>query len=378
MATTVLGLMSGTSADGVDGVLVKFWGNTQRPSWRLLSSAHHPYPVDLQQRIVAAGQGKPLPAAAWLQLEQEITKAQAVCARAADPKNCAQLVGCHGQTLWHQPPHLQLLGSSWQSLNAAALAEMLQKPVVSNFRAGDLARGGQGAPLVPSTDQALLPAIGGWRAVLNLGGIANVTLLPPAHGPDQTKPLRGWDCGPANSLIDLAVQFFSAGARSYDQDGSWALEGKVQEELLQQWLKEPYLQKTPPKSTGRELYGRQDLEARLSSLRKAGIEAAADAIATLTAFSAAAIAADLDRGIKPLELLISGGGCRNKALMLQLRNRCHGVWVRPLAELGIGHQEREALAFALLAWWQQRGVAAGMPSVTGAKRCGILGQLVRP
>jgi anhydro-N-acetylmuramic acid kinase len=255
---------------------------------------------------------------------------------------------------------------------------MLQKPVVSNFRAGDLARGGQGAPLVPSTDQALLPAVGGWRAVLNLGGIANVTLLPPAHGPDQTKPLRGWDCGPANSLIDLAVQFFSAGARSYDQDGSWALEGKVQEELLQQWLKEPYLQKTPPKSTGRELYGRQDLEARLSSLRKAGIEAAADAIATLTAFSAAAIAADLDRGIKPLELLISGGGCRNKALMLQLRNRCHGVWVRPLAELGIGHQEREALAFALLAWWQQRGFAAGMPSVTGAKRCGILGQLVRP
>ena len=378
MATTVLGLMSGTSADGVDGVLVKFWGNTQRPSWRLLSSAHHPYPVDLQQRIVAAGQGKPLPAAAWLQLEQEITKAQAVCARAADPKNCAQLVGCHGQTLWHQPPHLQLLGSSWQSLNAAALAEMLQKPVVSNFRAGDLARGGQGAPLVPSTDQALLPAIGGWRAVLNLGGIANVTLLPPAHGPDQTKPLRGWDCGPANSLIDLAVQFFSAGARNYDQDGSWALEGKVQEELLQQWLKEPYLQKTPPKSTGRELYGRQDLEARLSSLRKAGIEAAADAIATLTAFSAAAIAADLDRGIKPLELLTSGGGCRNKALMLQLRNRCHGVWVRPLAELGIGHQEREALAFALLAWWQQRGFAAGIPSVTGAKRCGILGQLVRP
>ena len=378
MATTVLGLMSGTSADGVDGVLVKFWGNTQRPSWRLLSSAHHPYPVDLQQRIVAAGQGKPLPAAAWLQLEQEITKAQAVCARAADPKNCAQLVGCHGQTLWHQPPQPQLLGSSWQSLNAAALAEMLQKPVVSNFRAGDLARGGQGAPLVPSTDQALLPAIGGWRAVLNLGGIANVTLLPPAHGPDQTKPLRGWDCGPANSLIDLAVQFFSAGARNYDQDGSWALEGKVQEELLQQWLKEPYLQKTPPKSTGRELYGRQDLEARVLSLRKAGIGAAADAIATLTAFSAAAIAADLDRGIKPLELLTSGGGCRNKALMLQLRNRCHGVWVRPLAELGIGHQEREALAFALLAWWQQRGFAAGIPSVTGAKRCGILGQLVRP
>ena len=109
-----------------------------------------------------------MPAAAWLQLEQEITKAQAVCARAADPKNCEQLVGCHGQTLWHQPPHLQLLGSSWQSLNAAALAEMLQKPVVSNFRAGDLARGGQGAPLVPRTDQALLPAVGGWRAVLNL------------------------------------------------------------------------------------------------------------------------------------------------------------------------------------------------------------------
>lgn len=378
MGLTVLGLMSGTSADGVDGVLVRFWGRFNKPQWQLLSSGHHPYPIGLQEQIIAAGQGQALSAASFLQLEQEITNAQAICARLTDPSSRAQLVGCHGQTLWHQPPQGECLGASWQCLNAPRLAEILQRPVVSNFRAADLARGGQGAPLVPTTDRALIPSIGGWRGVLNLGGIANITLLPPAQGPDKAMALQGWDCGPANSLIDLAVQFFSCGAKNYDSDGSWALAGEVCEPLVQEWLTEPYFKQPPPKSTGRELFGRQNLEQRLKQLEQVGVSAAEDVIATLTAFSAAAVAADLGRGMKPLELLVSGGGCRNQALMLQLQKRCPGVWVRPLAELGIPHQQREALAFALLAWWQQRGVAAGLPSVTGAKRQGPLGVVVHP
>ncbi|NBP98038.1 MAG: anhydro-N-acetylmuramic acid kinase [Synechococcaceae bacterium WB6_3A_227] len=378
MGLTVLGLMSGTSADGVDGVLVRFWGRVNKPQWQLLSSGHHPYPIELQEQIIAAGQGQPLSAASFLQLEQEITNAQAICARLTDPSSRAQLVGCHGQTLWHQPPQGECLGASWQCLNAARLAEILQRPVVSNFRAADLARGGHGAPLVPTTDRALIPSIGGWRGVLNLGGIANITLLPPAQGPDQAMALQGWDCGPANSLIDLAVVFFSCGAKKYDSDGSWALAGEVNEPIVQEWLTEPYFKQPPPKSTGRELFGRQNLEQRLKQLEQVGVSAAEDVIATLTAFSAAAVAVDLARGVKPLELLVSGGGCRNQALMLQLQKRCPGVWVRPLAELGIPDQQREALAFALLAWWQQRGVAAGLPSVTGASRQGLLGVVVHP
>jgi anhydro-N-acetylmuramic acid kinase len=378
MAMAVLGLMSGTSADGVDGVLVKFFGKPQKPNWQLLNSAHYPYPGELQNRLIAVGQGESLPASAWLELEAEITRAQVECVRLADPEGKAQLVGCHGQTLWHQPPQADKLGTSWQSLNAAALAEILQKPVVFNFRAADLARGGQGAPLVPVTDQALLPAIGGWRAVLNLGGIANITLLPPSMGPDRAMAVLGWDCGPANSLIDLAVQRFSDGSRRYDVGGSWALQGQVKEDLLQSWLKETYFQKPPPKSTGRELFGRPYLDQKLKELQQAGVELEADAIATLTAFSAAAVAGDLKKHLKPIELLVSGGGCRNQALMNELQKRCHGTWVRPLVDLGIADQEREALAFALLGWWQLQGFRAGMPSVTGAKRRGLLGQLVRP
>ncbi|NBV59056.1 MAG: anhydro-N-acetylmuramic acid kinase, partial [Synechococcaceae bacterium WB4_2_0811] len=142
MGLTVLGLMSGTSADGVDGVLVRFWGRVNKPQWQLLGSGHHPYPIELQEQIIAAGQGQPLSAASFLQLEQEITNAQAICARLTDPSSRAQLLGCHGQTLWHQPPQGECLGASWQCLNAARLAEILQRPVVSNFRAADLARGG--------------------------------------------------------------------------------------------------------------------------------------------------------------------------------------------------------------------------------------------
>ncbi len=375
MGTTVLGLMSGTSADGVDGVLVRFSGRPRQPSWQLLNSGHHPYPPELRQALVAAGQGEALPAARWLELEEAITEAQAHCARAVDPQGQAQLVGCHGQTLWHRPPNGEQRGASWQVLNGPLLAELLGKPLVCDFRRADLARGGQGAPLVPITDGALLPRIGGWRALLNLGGIANLTLLPPEQGPDRGAPIRGWDCGPANTLLDLAVQRFSAGQLSHDHNGSWALAGQVNEALVQQWLQEPYLQQPPPKSTGRELFGRHDLDRRLAAM---GSLDHAAALATLAAFSAAAVAADLGRGPRPLELLVSGGGCRNQALMGQLRQRCRGLWVRPLAELGIADLEREALAFALLAWWQLLGIPAGQPAVTGARRAGTLGMLIQP
>jgi anhydro-N-acetylmuramic acid kinase len=195
--------------------------------------------------------------------------------------------------------------------------------------------------------------------------------------------VRGWDCGPANSLIDLAVSRFSQGTLAYDADGAWASRGTAQEALIDSWLKEPYFQLPPPKSTGREDFGQPDLERRLREMEHQAAVSGhdldpADALATLTAFTAAVVAADLRQGPAPLELVVAGGGARNAMLMDQLRRRCRGLWVRPLAELGIDEAAREALGFALLAWWHGIGHAGSLPSVTGARRAAVLGVRADP
>jgi anhydro-N-acetylmuramic acid kinase len=370
----VLGLMSGTSADGIDGVLAEFSGRPARPRWRILASAALPYAPSLRQQLVAAGQGAALAAQDWLELAEAVTEAQATAARACDPTGLAELVGCHGQTVWHRPPEPGRIGASSQLLLGPRLAQRLQRPVVFDFRSADLALGGQGAPLVPPTDAALLGGIGGWRALLNLGGIANLTLLPPASGPERHAAVLGWDCGPANTLLDLAAQRFSAGGLSFDAGGAWAAQGQGQERLIERWLQEPYFRQRPPKSTGRELFGGNDLDRRLAEIRAHAPEHGhADALATLTAFSAAVVAQDLSHGPRPLELLVAGGGARNHTLMAQLVRRCRGIRVRPLGDLGIADDQREALAFALLAWWRQRGYRGSLPSVTGAPKASLLG-----
>ncbi|MFM7265458.1 MAG: anhydro-N-acetylmuramic acid kinase [Cyanobium sp.] len=370
----VLGLMSGTSADGIDAVLATFDGRPLRPRWRILAQHAQPYPALLRERLVSLGQGQPLRAAELLELAEAVTEAQAAAARACDPAGQASLVGCHGQTVWHRPPAAGRRGASWQMLQGPLLARLLERPVVYDFRSADLALGGQGAPLVPPTDDALIGRTGGWRAVLNLGGIANLTLLPPRSGPDRHQPVRGWDCGPANTLLDLAVSRFSQGRQNCDEDGAWAGRGQVQQEALERWLQEPYFQQRPPKSTGRELFGAADLERRLAELPADP----ADVLATLTALSAAVVAQDVAHGPRPLELLVAGGGARNPVLMEQLRQRCPGIAVRHLRELGIDDAVREALAFALLAWWHQRGHPGSLPSVTGARRATVLGVCAEP
>jgi anhydro-N-acetylmuramic acid kinase len=251
--------------------------------------------------------------------------------------------------------------------------------VVYDFRAADLALGGEGAPLVPAADAALVGPTGGWRALLNLGGIANLTLLPPAGGPDRARAISGWDCGPANTLLDLAVRRFSRGRLGFDAEGAWAARGRVEEERIAAWLREPYFTAPPPKSTGRERFGTADLDRRIDDLRARRPEMnEADVLATLTAFSAAVVAQDLQRHPRPVELLVAGGGTRNRFLMAELRRRCRGMRVRPLAELGIADQQREALAFALLAWWQQRRHPGSVPEVTGARRATVLGVCASP
>ena len=375
----VLGLMSGTSADGVDGVLAQFLGPPHCPHWQVANASSVPYPDALRDQLIRYGQGQPLSAAQVLDLVEGVTEVQAETAWACDPQGRAQLVGCHGQTLWHRPPEAGRRGASWQALMGPLLAERIGRPVVFDFRAADLALGGQGAPLVPAADAALLGGIEGWRAVLNLGGIANLTLIPPSAGPDRDQPVQGWDCGPANTLIDLAVHQFSEGRLRLDEEGRWASQGQIHEPIIARWLQEPYLRQPPPKSTGRELFGAKDLQRRLGNLRATEAGASpADALATLTAFTAAAVAQDLRHGPPPHELLVAGGGARNAFLMEELRRRCMGVAVRPLSDLGIGDLEREALAFALLAWWHAEGHAGSLPSVTGAKMPAVLGVCVNP
>jgi anhydro-N-acetylmuramic acid kinase len=375
----VLGLMSGTSVDGVDAVLASFSGRPDRPRWQLHASASIPYPADLRRRLLGAGQGTPLTAAEFLELAEGVTETQAEAARACDPQRHARLVGCHGQTVWHRPPSDGRRGASWQLLQGPLLAELLGRPVVFDFRSADLALGGEGAPLVPAADAALLGHVGGWRALLNLGGIANLTLLPPGMGPERDQPVRGWDCGPANTLLDLAVARFSEGRLTYDDGGAWARRGRVDEEAIAGWLREPYFEQEPPKSTGREMFGQADVDRRLADLqtRWPKLEPA-DALATLGAFTAAVIARDLARGPRPIELLVAGGGARNGFLIDQLVRRCRGMRVRPLAELGIDEQQREALAFALLAWWHHRRHPGSLPSVTGAERRAVLGITAAP
>ena len=381
----VLGLMSGTSADGVDAVLVELSGSVEHPHWTLLRSASLDYPASTRQLILAVGQGEAKTASTLLNLSETITKIQAAAARQCDPEGQAQLVGCHGQTLWHRPPEnaetgaLQP-GASWQMLQAPLLAQLLKRPVIFDFRAADLALGGQGAPLVPKADAALLGRTKGWRALLNLGGIANLTLIPPDAGPDRLQPVRGWDCGPANSLIDLAMEQFSEGKESCDESGRLAETGQCDEALILRWLAEPYFQLSPPKSTGRELFGRADLTRRLQEMQG---QAIADQIATLTAFSAAVVAQDLQQLSNqnhplPIELLVAGGGSQNLTLMRELTKRCRGLRLRRSDELRLPSQSREAMVFALLAWWHHLGYPGNAPAITGAEHEAVLGVRVNP
>lgn len=381
----VLGLMSGTSADGVDAVLVELSGSVEHPHWTLLRSASLDYPASTRQLILAVGQGEAKTASTLLNLSETITKIQAAAALQCDPEGQAQLVGCHGQTLWHRPPEnaetgaLQP-GASWQMLQAPLLAQLLKRPVIFDFRAADLALGGQGAPLVPKADAALLGRTKGWRALLNLGGIANLTLIPPDAGPDRLQPVRGWDCGPANSLIDLAMEQFSEGKESCDESGRLAETGQCDEALILRWLAEPYFQLSPPKSTGRELFGRADLKRRLQEMQG---QAIADQIATLTAFSAAVVAQDLQQLSNqnhplPIELLVAGGGSQNLTLMRELTKRCRGLRLRRSDELRLPSQSREAMVFALLAWWHHLGYPGNAPAITGAEHEAVLGVRVNP
>ena len=376
----VLGLMSGTSADGIDAVLVDFKGDPSKPKWKILNTASYEYPSSTRDKIIKIGQGLKISSKDWMELSEEITELNAAAARICDPNSTADVVGCHGQTVFHRSVKSSERGGTLQILLGPLLSKILDQIVIYDFRSNDIAAGGHGAPLVTLVDETLLGRLYGWRGILNLGGIANLTIIPPKTGIDQFSSCLGWDCGPANSLIDLAIQERTNLSLQFDQNGSLASRGIPKIHVIKEWLKEPFFHLEPPRSTGREQFGSQDLQKRKKEVGDLSLE---DLLSTLTTFTASIIAQDLDnlfkiKKIRLIELLVAGGGTKNLFLMKQLRRQCCGVYVRQINEIGIPSQYREALAFATLSWWHYLGKKVNPKYITGADKLILYGVRVDP
>ncbi len=376
----VLGLMSGTSADGIDAVLVEFKGNPLKPKWKILNTSSYEYPSSTRDKIIQVAQGLKINSKNWLELSEEITELNAFAAKVCDPESTADVVGCHGQTFFHRSVKESKRGGSLQILLGPLLANILNQIVIYDFRSKDIAAGGHGAPLVALVDEALVGRLCGWRGILNLGGIANLTIIPPKTGIEKTSSCLGWDCGPANSLIDLAIKESTNSSLIFDQNGLLASRGVPRLEIIDKWLKEPFFHQEPPRSTGREQFGFLDLQRRKKEL---GTISKEDLLSTLTTFTASIISQDLDnlfrlKNIRLIELLLAGGGTRNLFLMRQIEKQCCGIHLRKINEIGIPSQYREALVFATLAWWNCLGIKVNPRNITGADKSILYGERSDP
>ncbi|MCX7164020.1 MAG: anhydro-N-acetylmuramic acid kinase [Rhodocyclales bacterium] len=359
-APLVIGLMSGTSLDGVDAVLVDFCAS--RP--RTLASFWLPYPPDirLQALQLQAAQDNEIHSAAIFanQLARCYAEAvrQVIAAAGEDAAHIAA-IGCHGQTIRHQPA----AGYSVQLNNPALLAELAGIAVVADFRSRDIAAGGQGAPLVPAFHAEVFGDPDRHRIILNIGGIANVTDLNPG------KPVRGFDCGPGNLLLDAWIERHQ-GLR-YDEAGRWAAQGQVLPELLQSLLAETFFSAQPPKSCGRDEFNMSWIDRHLT-----GGQRPEDVQATLLELTALTATQAIGRWCgRPEELFVCGGGARNLQLMARLQYHLQDCRVAATDALGQAADWVEAVAFAWLAWRTLHGEPGNLPDVTGARGPRVLGAI---
>lgn len=389
--TRVIGAISGTSVDGIDVALVEIAGTELDLEVNLLAARTHPYPHTLQEEILAVCGGKPLTMAALAELDDAIAGEFARAALSLLPQQLpVDLIGSHGQTVYHRPPvgsrdnGSRCLGYSLQLGRGEAIAQLTGITTVSNFRAADIAAGGEGAPLVPKVDRALLGDRQKTRCVQNLGGIGNVAYLPPRSNPHETpEPILGWDTGPANSLLDLAVRRLSRGQRTYDRDGAWAATGTPCEPLVERWLQEPFFQHPPPKSTGRELFGPDYLDRCWQEAQSYALSDE-DFLATLVELTVASIAVNYRAflPVQPDEVLLCGGGSRNLYLKQRLQARLAATSNKPVSvlttdDVGLNADFKEAIAFAVLAYWRVRGIPGNLPECTGAETPRLLGEIHR-
>ncbi len=372
----IIGLMSGTSVDGIDAALVEISGGQIDLRVELIKGLVHPFPEALREQILAVCSGEAISMEAIAELDDAIARAFAEAAIAVNQGHSpADLIGSHGQTLFHRPAPGGAMGYSLQLGRGALIAKLTGIPTVSNFRVADIAAGGQGAPLVPPVDAYLLGHPTEHRCVQNIGGIGNVTYLPPTSQPDWQQQVLGWDTGPGNSLLDLAVQRLSEGKLSYDADGAWAAQGKPDTDLVTDWLNHPYFAQSPPKSTGRELFGWTYLEECLTEATARGL-ADADLLASLTELTALSIVQSYRNSLPQLpdRLLLCGGGLRNGYLIERLAHHLPVVALQSTDEVGLNADYKEAIAFAVLAHWHNLGLPGNMPAVTGAQGAVILGE----
>lgn len=372
----IIGLMSGTSLDGIDAALVRFDGELHDLEWQLEAFVSHEYDARRRDQIHRAIEKGDAPSLCRLhaQLGEWLAEAAlAVCARAGADPTSIDLIGSHGQTVWHEPPANGERGATLQLGCPATIAERTGIDVVSDFRTRDVAAGGHGAPLVPWADRYLFSAPDRVRVLQNIGGMANLTRVPP-RGSDE--PLFAFDTGPGNALIDAAVQLSTGGARTFDAGGALARAGKVDESLLESLLAHPFFSAEPPKSTGREVFGRPYVAALARDQRVEERNAWPDLIATLTEFTARTIADAVHRWVLPRgadEVVVSGGGANNPVLMQRLRELLAPLPVVDGRSVGFDTDAKEAIAFAGLAWAHVHRIPGNVPEATGAEGPRVLG-----
>jgi anhydro-N-acetylmuramic acid kinase len=380
----VLGMMSGTSADGIDVALARISGAPPNLDAKLLGHSSSKFPSAVRREILRIAEQQPISARELSQLNFRLGDLFAEAALAAcrkfkvSPKRIA-LIGSHGQTIFHQGRAVPYFGSPTASTlqigEPSVIAARTGITTVGDFRPADMALGGQGAPLVPYVDYLLYGHEKLGRVSLNLGGIANITVLPAAAKPSQ---VFAFDTGPANMLIDALVAHFSRGRQRFDENARLASLGRSIPALLNELLKDPYLRISPPKSTGREYYGQAYMK-KLLSLGRQHRAKPNDLIRAATLFTALSVVVALNRYVLPKtkinQLIVSGGGTNNPLILGQLAALLPGIEIVVSSHFGIPEDAKEALAFALLAYETFHERPSNLPSATGARGPAILGKI---
>ncbi len=378
----VAGVMSGTSADGIDVALVRVLGRGFRTRFELLHHQAFPYPPRVRRAVLAMMNAPHAGVADLARLNFLLGDlySGAVLASAKNARLAIDLVGCHGQTIYHQGTARAFLGRdiacTWQTGEAAVIAARTGVPAVSDFRPADMAAGGTGAPLVPFLDYLLYRHRRRGRIVLNIGGIANLTAIPAKAAPEQ---VIAFDTGPGNMvMVAVTERLFD---RPFDRHGRIAARGRVLDVVVSELMRDPFFRRCPPKTAGREEFGREFVADFLRRCRRARKE---DVVATATALTAYSIADAVRAFVAPAadkrfrEMIVSGGGAKNNTLMSMLAAELTGLKLRTSDEFGLPSEAKEAVAFAILAYQTWRRVPSNIPAATGAKRAAVLGKISYP
>ncbi|MGA9882916.1 MAG: anhydro-N-acetylmuramic acid kinase [Candidatus Acidiferrales bacterium] len=381
----VLGMMSGTSVDGIDVAAVRISGAPPKLFAQLDDHYHAAFPAYLRERILHAAEGIPTTTADLSELnfllgEQFARAALDACKKWRIPASSVDLIGSHGQTIFHLGMAVRFAGrlrrpSTLQVGDISVIAQRTGVTTVGDFRPADMAAGGQGAPLVPFVDYLLYRDDKRGRAALNIGGIANVSVIPADARPSD---VFAFDTGPGNMIVDALVNRITRGKEAFDRDARIALSGRTVPDLLARLMREPYLRRKPPKSAGREQFG-QGYVGNLLAWGKKHRATSDDLVRTATMFTSLSIADAFRRFVVPRvkieELIITGGGARNPLMIAQLAAALPGIEVIPGDRLGVPAEAKEAFAFAVLAYETYHRRANNLPSATGAARPVVLGKI---